>query len=104
MESKRLITICVLLVSASLIEGMAAPHRGRRCLCSQSTTNINIKAVSKMEIFPVSSTCEKIEVVVTMKRSKKTKCISPNIKLVNEVISGNTRNVKNVQILNHLKK
>ncbi|KAM8939384.1 C-X-C motif chemokine 11-like [Pelodytes ibericus] len=101
MECKHLIILCVLLL-ASLTEGMATPRHGQRCLCKKRTTNIKMKNVSEIEIFPRSPQCEKIEVVATMKGSKKQKCIHP--KIVQDIIAGKQKkkNLKGVNVINHI--
>ncbi|KAM4709675.1 C-X-C motif chemokine 10-like [Discoglossus pictus] len=99
MESRCVLIMCVLIISATLIQGLSLP-RADRCLCRKLLKNINVKAIAKLEVFPISSTCEKVEIVATMKGSKKTKCLNPKAKVIKTLISDHNRRQKAIQETN----
>ncbi|OCU00061.1 C-X-C motif chemokine 11-1-like [Xenopus laevis] len=85
MASKYAIILCVLILCAALIEGQGTG--GRRCLCKKLSKKLRLKGLIKIEVYPVHSRCENVEYVATIKGSKKTKCLSPKAKLLNEILS-----------------
>ncbi|XP_053317629.1 C-X-C motif chemokine 10-like [Spea bombifrons] len=106
MANKYLMIFCLLLYILPLTKGMSAPHQGQRCLCHKSSKSLNVKETTKIEIFPKSTSCERIEVIATIKDKSNTvqaKCINPKAKLVKEIISGKIRKMKGMRVINHLK-
>ncbi|XP_063794730.1 C-X-C motif chemokine 10-like [Pseudophryne corroboree] len=94
------VIVCVLLLSATLIQGFAAP-RGSRCKCKSLSKKLNTKKTIKLEIFPPSSTCDLEEYVATVKGAKKTKCVNPHIKEVKAILNGKLKNSKHIQVIRH---
>ncbi|XP_075705918.1 C-X-C motif chemokine 10-like [Rhinoderma darwinii] len=77
--------ICAVLLSATLIQGLAIP-RGNRCLCTTFSNKLNIRTMEKLEIYPRSSTCENVEYVVTLKNRNVPICVSPDLKEVKALL------------------
>ncbi|KAE8630959.1 hypothetical protein XENTR_v10001028 [Xenopus tropicalis] len=99
MDSKyAIIILCVLILSAALIEGQGT--KGRRCLCKKMSKKLSPKRLIKIEIYPAGYRCENIEYVATMKGSKKTKCFSPNSKLLKEIMSPKGK-LQSIKIIKH---
>ncbi|KAK2845538.1 hypothetical protein Q7C36_010392 [Tachysurus vachellii] len=60
------------------VEGQARPSV-RRCLCLGPAANaVRLQLVDKFEVFPVSASCENVEVIVTLKNGAGKKCLNPN--------------------------
>ncbi|XP_075045652.1 C-X-C motif chemokine 10-like [Mixophyes fleayi] len=99
MDCKCTVIVCVLLLSATLIQGFAAP-RGSRCKCKSVSKKLNTKKIIKLEVFPTSSKCEVEEYVATMKGSRKIKCVLYS-KQVKAILSGKLKNSKDIEVIRH---
>uniref|UniRef100_A0A452GSJ8 C-X-C motif chemokine n=1 Tax=Gopherus agassizii TaxID=38772 RepID=A0A452GSJ8_9SAUR len=74
--------ICILYV----IVGMPTSSRGR-CLCvTAGAPSIHPKHIAKVEIYGQSSSCQKIEVIVTLQESKQRKCLNSKSKQASRLI------------------
>ncbi|XP_056424676.1 C-X-C motif chemokine 10-like [Hyla sarda] len=100
MDHKSIVIICAFLLSATLIEGYAVP-RGDRCWCKNFTNKLNVKAVEKLEIYPRSSTCERIEYVATIKNDSVPKCVSPDLLALKVLLSGKNRHLSHIKVIRH---
>ncbi|XP_068127217.1 C-X-C motif chemokine 10-like [Hyperolius riggenbachi] len=100
MDSKYTTILCVLLISVPLIQGFAV-LRGKRCSCTKISPHLNVKAIAKLEVFPRSSSCENIEYIVTMKPFGAKRCVSPDLKEVKALLSGNNRFLKHIPVVKH---
>ncbi|XP_075045673.1 C-X-C motif chemokine 10-like isoform X2 [Mixophyes fleayi] len=100
MDSKCVVILCFLLLSATLIQGFAVP-RGNRCLCKNLSKRLNVMAVAKLEIYPRSSSCENIEYIATLKGSNLTKCVSPDLREVKALLGGKNRHLKHIPVIRH---
>ncbi|XP_074848136.1 C-X-C motif chemokine 11-like [Carettochelys insculpta] len=70
----------LLLLAAVLVQGMLTSSKGR-CLCvGPGAPAILPKHIAKVEIYGQSSSCEKVEVIVTMKGSRQRKCLNSKSK------------------------
>ncbi|MEE6460407.1 hypothetical protein FKM82_000956 [Ascaphus truei] len=85
-----------------IYSGMVIPG-GKRCLCRQLSKKINPRLVEKIEIFQGSSYCENIEVVATLKGSKKTKCLNPALKVVQDLISAKNQRIKKKPVVTNVR-
>ncbi|KAM4706495.1 C-X-C motif chemokine 10-like [Discoglossus pictus] len=86
MESRCVLIMGVLVISATLIQGFSLP-RGNRCLCKQYVNGVNRNFIANLEYFASSANCDKPEVIVTLKRSKKQICLNPEDKQVKNLLS-----------------
>ncbi|XP_014348613.1 C-X-C motif chemokine 11-like [Latimeria chalumnae] len=77
--------ILALILSAIVTEGLPALGRGR-CLCTAKGLPVVPRRIEKLEVFPPSTSCEKLEVIATVKAGKKT-CLNPNSKRVQSVLA-----------------
>ncbi|XP_063794732.1 C-X-C motif chemokine 11-like [Pseudophryne corroboree] len=100
MDSKCVVIICSLLLSATLIQGFAIP-RGNRCLCKNVSTRINVMALAKLDIYNRSSACENTEYIATLKDSNITKCVSPELREVKALINGKNRHLRHIPVIRH---
>ncbi|XP_068127216.1 C-X-C motif chemokine 10-like [Hyperolius riggenbachi] len=100
MNNKHMAILCVLLISAPLIQGFAI-FGGQRCSCNKLSTQLNVMAVAKLEVFPRSSSCENTEYIVTLKNSGAKRCVSPGIREVKILLSGRNRFLKHIPVIRH---
>nr|QLH01985.1 C-X-C motif chemokine 10-3 [Quasipaa spinosa] len=105
MDYKCAVIICILL-SAILVQGQQS--QGERCSCKKFSKKLDVKKIVTFEIFPPSSKCEREEYIATVKRSKgkkkagsktERKCISPDMKLVKDIIGGKIN--RKIQVIKH---
>ncbi|TSN86078.1 C-X-C motif chemokine 11-6 [Bagarius yarrelli] len=71
----------VFVVFASLlilyVEGQGKPSVSR-CLCRGPLANmVRLQRVDKIEVYPVSASCESVEIIVTLKNGAGKKCLNP---------------------------
>ncbi|XP_025945955.1 C-X-C motif chemokine 10-like [Apteryx rowi] len=61
--------------------------RGGECLCIEKGSNfVHPKFLQKIELFPKSPVCERIEIIATMKRTGKRRCLNPDSKQVKSLM------------------
>ncbi|XP_006003779.1 C-X-C motif chemokine 10 [Latimeria chalumnae] len=88
--------ILTLLLSAALTQGALIFGKGR-CLCKEKGSNfIQPKLIQKLEVIPVSSYCDRIEIIVTLKTTGQRWCLNPESNRVQKLISTITK--KELQI------
>ncbi|XP_069832845.1 C-X-C motif chemokine 10-like [Dendropsophus ebraccatus] len=81
------IVLCSLFLLQSSVQGMSLLGK-RRCMCKgPGASQVNLKEIRKFEVFPPSSKCEKMEVIVKFKDGTKDKCLNPDSRLVKSLIS-----------------
>uniref|UniRef100_A0A4W4DQR3 Chemokine interleukin-8-like domain-containing protein n=1 Tax=Electrophorus electricus TaxID=8005 RepID=A0A4W4DQR3_ELEEL len=77
------ILICLLVAD---IKGQARHTRGR-CLCGDSGLKvIRVNRVEKVEILSPSPSCDKQEIIVTLKDTMEQKCLNPESGFVQNLI------------------
>ncbi|KAI7812949.1 putative C-X-C motif chemokine 11-like [Triplophysa rosa] len=83
----RTVTAFVLLACLIAI-GVNGQDRSRgRCLCADIGVNIVLrKNIEKVEIIPPSASCERQEIIVTLKNSAGQKCLNPESKFTKNII------------------
>ncbi|KAG8454244.1 hypothetical protein GDO86_000764, partial [Hymenochirus boettgeri] len=80
------VILCGLLLFLSCVLGMS-PLGKQRCLCrGKNAGRIDVKSLEKLEVFPPSPVCEKIEIIATMKSGYKT-CLNPKSKSIQQLMS-----------------
>ncbi|XP_018409049.1 PREDICTED: C-X-C motif chemokine 10-like [Nanorana parkeri] len=89
--TKILIALLGALLILQCVQGMS-PLGRRRCHCLGRLSNsVDVKQIKKLEMFPESSRCEKMEVVAKLRNGEE-KCLNPNSKVVKSIIAwGKTR-------------
>ncbi|XP_043915639.1 C-X-C motif chemokine 11-1-like [Protopterus annectens] len=76
-----------LVFAAGIVQGLLTEMTGR-CLCKQSGLSfVQRKLIEKMEVYPISQSCDHIEVIVTMKNSGKKICLNHQSKWVQKIIN-----------------
>ncbi|CAM4545160.1 C-X-C motif chemokine 11-like [Lepidochelys kempii] len=76
----------LLLLAAVLVQGMPTSSRGR-CLCvTAGAPAIHPKHIAKVEIYGQSSSCQQVEVIITLKGSGQRKCLNSTSKLASRMI------------------
>ncbi|KPP57678.1 c-X-C motif chemokine 11-like, partial [Scleropages formosus] len=77
--------------SSSSSERMAVVSTGR-CLCIDEGVNfIKLKNIQKVEVYAASSSCEKMEIIVTLKGTGEKKCLNPESKFAKNFIKKSQR-------------
>ncbi|KAM5193773.1 C-X-C motif chemokine 10-like [Mantella aurantiaca] len=99
MDNKPII-LSVILFSAALIQGISI-SRGNRCLCSKLSNRLNVLALEKLEIFPSSPGCDRVEYIATLRNSTTSKCISPHLFEVRVLLTGRNRQLKHIPVIRH---
>ncbi|XP_072570566.1 C-X-C motif chemokine 11-1-like [Paramormyrops kingsleyae] len=95
MKSPAVILIaCVLL---SHVEGMAIVSNGR-CLCIDDGVNfIKPANIEKIEVHSPSFSCQKMEIIVTMKNGEERKCLNPESKFAKNFIKNSQRQKRSLK-------
>ncbi|KAK3538772.1 hypothetical protein QTP86_015900 [Hemibagrus guttatus] len=74
---------CLLILH---VEGQASVSV-RRCLCQGPVANaVRLQRVEKIEMFPVSASCENVEIIVTLKNGAGKKCLNPESEFTQKYI------------------
>ncbi|KAG8454279.1 hypothetical protein GDO86_000793 [Hymenochirus boettgeri] len=83
---KAIVILCGLLYFLSCVHGMLS-HGNQRCMCrGKVAEKIHFKSLKKVEVYPISFGCEKVEVVATMKSGVQ-KCLNPESESANKLFS-----------------
>ncbi|XP_043925608.1 C-X-C motif chemokine 10-like [Protopterus annectens] len=91
--------LLVSLIAVTVASGQEITFDGGRCLCHEvkNKFNVNPRDIKTVEIYPVSASCENIEVVITLKTGIQ-QCLDPKVKKIQEMFS------KLQKKKNHIKK
>ncbi|KAM5271765.1 C-X-C motif chemokine 10 [Ctenodactylus gundi] len=86
MNHSAVFIFCLMLLALSMTQGI--PHtRIVRCTCiTISSQPVNPKALEKLEIIPASSSCPQVEIIATMKKSGKKRCLNPESKSIKNLL------------------
>ncbi|XP_019389802.1 PREDICTED: C-X-C motif chemokine 10-like [Crocodylus porosus] len=86
------VVLCSVLLLVAEIQG--APNAGRgRCLCTAKGSDfLPAKSLAKLEVFPKSSSCERLEIIATLKDSKQQRCLNPDSKWVQKTVKNLIKN------------
>ncbi|KAG8593421.1 hypothetical protein GDO81_000825 [Engystomops pustulosus] len=82
-----ILVLCSLILLQACVQGMS-PLGMRRCLCKGPGANYaDLKQIKKFEVFPPSSKCEKMEVIVKFKhRGRRGMCLNPDSKFAKKLM------------------
>ncbi|XP_077157257.1 C-X-C motif chemokine 11-like [Paroedura picta] len=70
------LTVAVLLLGAVTVQGLPTSRRGR-CLCRETAIpSIHISRVAEVQYHRPSASCDREELIVTLKANGKKKCLS----------------------------
>ncbi|XP_039631953.1 C-X-C motif chemokine 9-like [Polypterus senegalus] len=83
--SCKVILVIALVVSAVCAQQLTS--NGPRCLCMRVRDKLMSppKLIKSMEIYPPSSSCEKVEIVVKLKSGAQY-CLDPNVKKIRDIV------------------
>ncbi|XP_029454387.1 C-X-C motif chemokine 10-like [Rhinatrema bivittatum] len=88
MDRRGALLLCSLLLIAAGIQGLSIGGK-RRCLCpGKGSNSVKPQSIQKIEVFPKSSSCEHVEVIITLKKSGKKRCLDPNAIRIQKMIAG----------------
>nr|XP_033816785.1 C-X-C motif chemokine 10-like [Geotrypetes seraphini] len=83
-----LFLLCLLLLSYEAIQGLFIGGK-RRCLCLQRGSNfVKPKSIAKIEVFPRSSSCQNMEIIITLKPSGMQSCLNPKSVMGRKILAG----------------
>ncbi|KAM8939383.1 C-X-C motif chemokine 11-like [Pelodytes ibericus] len=76
MEKTLTVVFCAFLLILPCVQGMSIFGKNR-CRCpGRGARTVDVRSIVRVEIYPISFTCDKVDVIVTMK-SRKQICIDP---------------------------
>uniref|UniRef100_A0A8D0L596 Chemokine interleukin-8-like domain-containing protein n=1 Tax=Sphenodon punctatus TaxID=8508 RepID=A0A8D0L596_SPHPU len=79
--------LCALLLIVTGIQG-ALTHRRGRCICpGQGSDFVQPQSLEKMEVFPKSSSCDRVEIIATLKSTGEQRCLNPNSPRVKKMLT-----------------
>ncbi|KAM9446784.1 C-X-C motif chemokine 11-6-like [Clarias gariepinus] len=77
------------------VQGQAKTSSSR-CLCQGPLANVvRTQRIDKIEVYPVSASCENVEIIVTLKDGAGKKCLNPKSEFTQKYIKAALR--KDVQ-------
>ncbi|KAI7812997.1 C-X-C motif chemokine 11-6-like [Triplophysa rosa] len=84
MKTAFIVLACLCLVLE--VKGQSGAPKGR-CFCAGKGVNMVLpRKIEKVEIIPPSPSCEKQEIVVTVKNGSEQKCLNPESKFTQNYI------------------
>uniref|UniRef100_A0A8C5QNJ6 Chemokine interleukin-8-like domain-containing protein n=1 Tax=Leptobrachium leishanense TaxID=445787 RepID=A0A8C5QNJ6_9ANUR len=83
---------CFLAALEWFVGGMTIPGMSilgkQQCRCNGRLVNgVDPKSITRFEVFPPGSICDKVDIIVTMKSGKQI-CVNPKSKMVKNILSG----------------
>ncbi|XP_048338663.1 C-X-C motif chemokine 10-like [Sphaerodactylus townsendi] len=69
--------LCAAILLGTGIQGVPTTGKGR-CMCPSTGSNVHWKHLRKVEIFPASSSCDRVEIIATLKTSGERQCLDPD--------------------------
>ncbi|XP_004596233.1 C-X-C motif chemokine 11 [Ochotona princeps] len=86
MSVKGMAIVLAVLFCTTIVQGFPMFRRGR-CLCVGSGLNaVKMADIKEASIIFPSGSCEKIEVIVTLKAQKGQRCLNPRSRQANRMI------------------
>ncbi|KAJ8339235.1 hypothetical protein SKAU_G00360210 [Synaphobranchus kaupii] len=83
-----ILVACLLFVH---VKGMSLTPKGR-CYCMDAGVNfIKPKLIQKVEVYQPSLSCQKMELVITLKNSGEQKCVNPESRFAKNFIKNAQR-------------
>ncbi|XP_059844490.1 interleukin-8-like [Hypanus sabinus] len=87
MDRTATVTILILLLCAIAAQGVRIPGAQSQCKCIGTTSKfINPKIIRSLKYIPSGSSCERAEIIVTLKNEKKV-CVDPDAKWLQALIT-----------------
>ncbi|KAM4855004.1 C-X-C motif chemokine 10 [Thomomys bottae] len=85
MNQTSIFICCLIILGLSGIQGIPL-SRMARCSCiTISTGPIKAKSFKKLEIIPESQSCQRVEIIATMKNGEK-RCLNPESKAIKNLL------------------
>ncbi|XP_003477698.1 C-X-C motif chemokine 11 [Cavia porcellus] len=86
MNMKGLVIVLAMILSATVVQGFPMFKRGR-CLCiGPGLRAVKVADIAKASIIYPSNSCDKIEVIITLKAHKGQRCLNPRSKQAGLII------------------
>ncbi|CAH2301490.1 C-X-C motif chemokine 10-like [Pelobates cultripes] len=81
---------CSLLLILTCAQGLSI-FGSQRCRCNGRGANaVIVKSMARLEIFPISASCDKLDIIATMKSGTQI-CLNPYSKMVKAMIANVTK-------------
>ncbi|XP_053109003.1 C-X-C motif chemokine 10-like [Hemicordylus capensis] len=78
--------LCLAILLGTGIQGVVISGKGR-CKClSQGSSFVPINLLKKVEMHPVTSSCDHVEIIATLKPSGEEQCLNPGSKMVRQIL------------------
>ncbi|XP_054446006.1 C-X-C motif chemokine 10 [Pteronotus mesoamericanus] len=85
MNQSALLIFCLILLTLGGAQGISL-SRTTRCTCiSVSDKRVPLSSLEKLEVFPASQSCPRVEIIVTMKNGEK-RCMNPESKIMQNIL------------------
>ncbi|XP_047423259.1 C-X-C motif chemokine 11 [Sciurus carolinensis] len=86
MNAKGTAIVVAVIVCATIVEGFPM-FKGGRCLCiGPGAKAVKLTDIEKASIIYPSNSCDKIEVIITLKAHKGQQCLNPRSKQASFII------------------
>ncbi|XP_039398183.1 C-X-C motif chemokine 10-like isoform X1 [Mauremys reevesii] len=87
MKGSWAVVLCSLLLIAVEIQGHLTSGKGRCSCTGKGSDFIQRNTLGKIEVIPKSSSCDHVEIIATMKPSGEQRCLNPNSKWVQKMVT-----------------
>ncbi|XP_074848135.1 C-X-C motif chemokine 11-6-like [Carettochelys insculpta] len=81
------VVLSSLLLLAAETKGQLTSRQGRCSCLDKGSDFVQRKALGKIEVIPKSSFCDHMEIIVTLKPTGGQKCLNPNSKWVQKMLT-----------------
>nr|XP_056711899.1 C-X-C motif chemokine 10-like [Euleptes europaea] len=79
--------LCVAALLGSGIQGILTSGKGR-CLCPSAGSNfVPRKPLEKVEMYTANASCDRAEIIVTLKTSGERQCLNPDSRAVQAMLA-----------------
>ncbi|XP_054846353.1 C-X-C motif chemokine 10-like [Eublepharis macularius] len=87
MNKAFVVFLCTAVLLGTGIQGILTSGRGR-CICPSPGSNfIPRKPLEKVEVYAVSASCDRVEIIVTLKQTGEQQCLNPGSKVVQAMLA-----------------
>ncbi|XP_044285386.1 C-X-C motif chemokine 10 [Varanus komodoensis] len=80
------VLLCMMFLLATAVQGQLTSRNGR-CVCLKTVPSaMPLQRIGHLESHPISSSCNREEIIVTLKKTQKKVCLDPNSKEVKKMV------------------
>ncbi|NP_001108412.1 C-X-C motif chemokine 10 [Equus przewalskii] len=86
MNQSAVLILCLIFLTLSGTQGIPL-SRTARCTCINiSDRPIPPRSLEKLEMIPASQSCQRVEIIATMKKNGEKRCLNPESKTVKNLL------------------